>query len=103
MDKNMDKSLFFITLACICVWVIVDVAVGKNYLSKFLGTIFPFMAEETGSLVMTEEEVKEAQNNAPSSSAIGSGKDSTGAPVKGNQGWKPSNYLTGEGGYNSNP
>ena len=40
---KMDKSLFFITLAFFCVWLIVDVAVGKDYLGNFLKTLFPFM------------------------------------------------------------
>ena len=74
MEKtNMDKSLFFITLAMICVWLIVDVAVGKNYLFNFLGTIFPFMKDDN-STSMTTEEVEEAAENAPESSAIGSNK-----------------------------
>lgn len=43
MNKDMDKSLFFIMLSCVCIWIVVDVAMGKNYLGNFLGTIFPFM------------------------------------------------------------
>lgn len=43
MNKDMDKSLFFMTLSCVCIWIVVDVAMGKNYLGNFLGTIFPFM------------------------------------------------------------
>lgn len=41
---DMDKSLFFITLFFICVWLIVDMAIGKNHLQSFLATIFPFMS-----------------------------------------------------------
>ena len=71
-NSNMDKSLFFITLSAICVWLVVDAAVGKKYLSRFLSTIFPFM-EDSGSSspAMTTTEVKEAQETAPSSSAMG--------------------------------
>lgn len=42
----MDKSLFFITIAFACIWLIFDVAVGNDYLGKFLKTIFPFMTED---------------------------------------------------------
>ena len=74
----MDKSLLFITLSALCVWLVVDSAVGKNYLSNFLSTIFPFM---NGSSVargeMTTQEVEKAKETAPSSSAIGSNKDTT--------------------------
>ena len=45
MEKNMDKSLLFITLSAVCVWLVVDVAMGKNYLGGFLSTLFPFMAD----------------------------------------------------------
>lgn len=41
----MDKSLFFITIAFACIWLVVDVAVGKDYLGNFLATLFPFMKE----------------------------------------------------------
>ena len=73
-NNNMDKSLFFITLSCICVWLVVDMAIGKNYLGNFLTIIFPFMETEPASH-MTEEETKEAASNAPSSSAIGGNKE----------------------------
>lgn len=43
MNGQMDKSLFFITLSAVCVWLIVDMAVGKNRLGSFLTTLFPFM------------------------------------------------------------
>jgi len=73
-NSNMDKSLFFITLSFVCVWLVVDVAIGKNYLGGFLATIFPFMKNESEDLTMDEKEFEEATNNAPESSAIGSGK-----------------------------
>ena len=80
MEKStMDKSLLFITLACVCVWLIVDSAIGNKYLYNFLGIIFPFMSDgsTTARGEMTSEEVTEAVENAPSSSAIGSGKTTT--------------------------
>jgi len=40
----VDKSLFFLFLSLLCVWLIIDAAVGSNKLGSFLGTIFPFMA-----------------------------------------------------------
>ena len=43
MPGQMDKSLFFITLSAVCVWLIVDMAVGKDRLGNFLATLFPFM------------------------------------------------------------
>ena len=43
MPGQMDKSLFFITLSAVCVWLIVDMAVGKDRLGSFLATLFPFM------------------------------------------------------------
>ena len=73
-NQGMDKSLFFITLSAICVWLVVDVAVGKNYLGNFLSTLFPFMSDSSEPRgAMTVEEVEEAQENAPSSTAIGGG------------------------------
>ena len=80
MENNMDKSLLFFTLSAVCVWLIVDVALGKNYLGNFLGTIFPFMNNGVSSPrgAMTTEQVETAKNNAPASSAIGSGKNVVG-------------------------
>ena len=73
-EKQMDKSIFFLTLSFVCIWIIVDMAIGRDYLTAFLSTLFPFMGEDHSAQPMTVEEVEEAQNNAPSSSAIGSGK-----------------------------
>lgn len=84
MEKNtMDKSLLFITLACVCVWLIVDSAIGNKYLYNFLGVMFPFMdGDTTARAEMTTEEVEEAQQNAPSSSAMGSNKKTTNGTSK---------------------
>ena len=73
MKNHMDKSLFFLTISMVCIWLVVDVAVGKNRLGSFLSTIFPFMEDSGSSNVsMTPEEVEEAKENAPKSSAMGS-------------------------------
>lgn len=48
-DTSMDKSLFFITISLVCVWIVVDMAVGEKYLVNFLETLFPFMKESGGS------------------------------------------------------
>ena len=41
MKNKMDNSIFFLTLSFVCIWLIVDVAAGKDYLGSFLGTLFP--------------------------------------------------------------
>ena len=43
MKGDMDKSLFFITLSMVCVWLVVDTAIGKKHLLSFLSTLFPFI------------------------------------------------------------
>ena len=43
MKGDMDKSLFFITLSMVCVWLVVDTAIGKKRLLSFLSTLFPFI------------------------------------------------------------
>ena len=43
MKGDMDKSLFFITLSMLCVWLVVDTAIGKKRLLSFLSTLFPFI------------------------------------------------------------
>ena len=75
-NKQMDKSLFFLTLSFVCLWLIVDVAVGQNYMGKFLSTIFPFMTSSE-PVIITKEEQKEVTENAPSSSAWGSNKSNS--------------------------
>lgn len=53
MKGDMDKSLFFITLSMVCVWLIVDTAIGKKRLVSFLSTLFPFIDSPASS---TEQE-----------------------------------------------
>ena len=78
MKDNMDKSLFFITLSAVCVWLIVDKAVGKDYLGSFLQTVFPFMADSGGGSTAgsySPDLSTGTLENAPSSSAAGSNND----------------------------
>ena len=78
MKGDMDKSLFFLLLSFACIWLVLDVAVGGDRLGGFLQSLFPSLYDgSSGSVGMTVEEVEEAKNNAPSSSAIGSGKTQT--------------------------
>lgn len=42
MAKTDNKSIFFLTLSFICIWVILDNIFGKKYLDTFLSNIFPF-------------------------------------------------------------
>lgn len=71
--QNGDKSLFFLTLSAVCVWLLVDVAIGKNYLGNVVSAFFgKSSTSSTTRGPTTTEEVKEAEKNAPDSSAIGS-------------------------------
>ena len=101
MEKDhMDKSLFFITLSCICVWLIVDLAVGKNYLGKFLSTIFPFMDSPAGEVVSEEttEGMKDGTvENAPASSA--GGANNKGSQYQTTPGSGANQYGTTRGGH----
>ena len=94
MKDNMDKSLFFMTLSLVCIWLLVDMAIGKNYLTNFLAILFPFMESSGRDVSMTKEEQKEASNNAPSSSAMGQNK----APGSGESSGISSNAITGGNG-----
>lgn len=57
MNNHMDKSLFFLTISFVCVWLVVDVAIGKNRLGAFLSAIFPFMggADTRATTTQVEE------------------------------------------------
>lgn len=57
MKGDMDKSLFFITLSMVCVWLVVDTAIGKKRLLSFLSTLFPFIdSPETEAPAKVEAE-----------------------------------------------
>lgn len=64
MKGDMDKSLFFITLSMVCVWLVVDTAIGKKHLLSFLSTLFPFIdGPETEAPAKVEAEQKPAGAN----------------------------------------
>ena len=58
MKGDMDKSLFFITLSMVCVWLVVDTAIGKKHLLSFLSTLFPFIDSPDAG---TQEKVEAEQ------------------------------------------
>lgn len=64
MNGNVDKSLLFMFLSFVCIWLVVDVAVGKNYLGNFLNTLFPFMSSDLAAQTL------EAQGNITSSGLV---------------------------------
>ena len=43
MKGEMDKSLFFLLMSFVCIWLVLDSAVGRDRLGVFLETMFPFM------------------------------------------------------------
>lgn len=78
MKPEMDKSLFFLFLSFVCIWLVLDVAVGKDRLGSFLATIFPFMDSSGSSggssggenpFPENELETKEVSNNSSNSAA----------------------------------
>lgn len=94
MKDNMDRSLFFMTLSFVCIWLLVDMAVGKNYLTNFLSILIPFVESSGSDVSMNETEQKLASENAPSSSAMGQNKD----PGTGDSSGLSSNAITGGNG-----
>lgn len=84
MKGDMDKSLFFITLAMVCVWLVVDTAIGNKHLITFLSTMFPFIdAPGSDDDSRSQGSGGTASPNAPSSSAVGSGSNSSSEPISG--------------------
>ena len=59
-----DKSLFFMTLSLICVWVILDNIYGKKYLDIFLSNVFDFYnSGATTSKTFNEKGLEDYYNN----------------------------------------
>ena len=42
---NNDNSIFFLTIALLCIWLIVDWFVGRNYVGKVI-EMMPFMSSD---------------------------------------------------------
>ena len=66
MNSDNDNSIFFLTISLICVWLIVDYVVGKQYVGKFI-SMLPFMggdntAAEAANNGLTVEQQKMLPN-----------------------------------------
>ena len=82
MKGDMDKSLFFITLSMVCVWLGVDTAIGKKHLLSFLSTLFPFIdSPETEAPAKTETEPGKQAEQKPAGANLSPDKDK--APTMG--------------------
>lgn len=77
MKGDMDKSLFFITLAMVCVWLVVDTAIGKKHLISFLSTLFPFIdaPSDSPTKTETEQETQAPATNKPKGANLDPNKD----------------------------
>ena len=82
MKGDMDKSLFFITLSMVCVWLVVDTAIGKKHLLSFLSTLFPFIdSPDGGTPEKVEAEQGKQAEQKPSGANLSPDKDK--APTMG--------------------
>lgn len=77
MKGDMDKSLFFITLSMVCVWLIVDTAIGKKRLISFLSTLFPFIDSPTSSAEQAQETEQAQEAQKPKGANLTPDKDKT--------------------------
>ena len=76
MKGDMDKSLFFITLSMVCVWLVVDTAIGKKRLLSFLSTLFPFIdSPDAESHSKVEAEQGKQTEQKPSVANLSPDKD----------------------------
>ena len=82
MKGDMDKSLFFITLSMVCVWLVVDTAIGKKHLLSFLSTLFPFIdSPDAESPSKVEAEQGKQAEQKPAGANLSPDKDK--APTMG--------------------
>ena len=82
MKGDMDKSLFFITLSMVCVWLVVDTAIGKKHLLSFLFTLFPFIdSPDAGPPEKVEAEQGKKPEQKPAGVNLAPDKDK--APTMG--------------------
>lgn len=44
-----DKTIFFITLALVCVWLILDNFYGNKRIDNFVASLFPSLSKEKDS------------------------------------------------------
>ena len=61
METN-DRSLFFLSLSLICIWVIIDNFIGKKYLRKLVNSIVSDGGTGTGQ--KTVSELQQVNNGA---------------------------------------
>lgn len=69
MAKTDNKSIFFLTLSFICIWVILDNIFGRRYLDTFLSNIFPFY-KISNSANSYDTEKNSIKNTAPVSKFV---------------------------------
>lgn len=64
MESKDDRSIFFLTLSLICIWLILDSMYGKKYIDNFLKTLFPFYrtTEERKELVIGQNLIDAIKN-----------------------------------------
>ena len=53
MNKD-SKSLFFLCLSLVCIWLILDNIYGQKYVNKFLGLMFDFMNGSSTDTTLTD-------------------------------------------------
>lgn len=83
MKGDMDKSLFFITLSMVCVWLIVDTAIGKKRLISFLSTLFPFIDSPDADTQTTQEPGQQGKQEAEKPKGANLSPDKDKAPTMG--------------------
>lgn len=60
MNSDNDNSIFFLTISLVCVWLIVDYVVGKQYVGKFI-SMLPFMGGDNTAAEAAENGLTVAQ------------------------------------------
>lgn len=64
----MDRSLFFLVLSFICIWLVIDQAIGNKYISTMLVNLFPWMGQ--GEITPANTDDYSTQKRAGSYAAI---------------------------------
>ena len=65
MESKDDRSIFFLTLSLICIWLILDSMYGRKYIDNFLKTMFPNFyrtTEERKELVIGQQLIDAIKN-----------------------------------------
>lgn len=85
-----DKALFFLTAALCCVWLVIDTAVGNDYLGRALSSVFPFMGGTTNTTPPAQENVTSTEEYKMPGSKFVAVSPTTAI------GWSRNNAGTGE-------